>query len=332
MELTSPEVLPPNCTVDAAVTAAIHDEMIASPDVVYFCTAPPERLSKSFSADRVVQTPISEHGVTGLAVGAAASGLRPIVSWRNVSFGMSAYDQLTNQAAKLRYMLGGQITLPLVIHTTYGSGKRMAAQHMQTPYSIFASVPGLRVVAPSTTEDAYEIMRQSIRSNDPVVFLEGSQLGTFSLRRAHDAVTSSTASAVRCVGTDVTVVAIGFMVQVALEAGRILSEEGVSIEVIDLMSLSDIDIATVLTSVRKTGRLVVVDEAPSNCSVASEVLAQVAESPGGLTSLVAAPRRINGLSVPMPYSPVLEDAALPNATRVVESIHGVLADGGFRVS
>jgi pyruvate dehydrogenase E1 component beta subunit len=309
-------------TYDQAVDLAITHEMERDPDIFFLATDPPEGLQERFGPERVRQTPISEPSLTGMCVGAAMCGLRPIFLWRNVTFGFGALDPVFNQAAKLRYMLGGQVRIPLVIRASYGSGTGLAAQHVQSPYAMFAAMPGLKVVAPSSGEDAYGLMRTAIRDDNPVVFFEGVRLAAVPSGELGDAIPLGSARTVRT-GADVTVVALGYMVREALAAADELALAGISAEVTDPRTLAPLDTRTIIESVRRTGRLAVVDEAPPACSMASEIITAVSGDPSAFRALRQPPRRVCALPVPIPYTKPLEQAAVPSAASIAEAVRAL---------
>jgi pyruvate/2-oxoglutarate/acetoin dehydrogenase E1 component len=324
--VTTNEVLDQLTDYDGAVDLAVAHEMREDDRVFFLATDPPDGLQAEFGPERVRQTPISEPSLTGMCVGAAICGLRPVFLWRNVTFGFGALDAVFNQAAKLRYMLGGQVRVPMVIRVTYGAGTGLAAQHMQSPYAMFAAMPGLRVAVPSTAEDAYGLMRTAIQEDNPVVFFEGVRLGRATTAPTADLTTATPFGQGKIMreGDAATVVALGYMVHEALAAAARLAEAGIETEVIDPRTVAPLDTAMIINSVRRTGRLVVVDEAPAMCSVASEVVASVAEDPGAVAALRAAPARVCASAVPIPYTKPLEQAALPNADRVVAAVQAVM--------
>lgn len=276
-------------------------------------------LVKEFGRDRVLDTPISEAGFIGAAVGAAAVGLRPVVELMFVGFIGVCYDALLNQASKLRYMFGGKAKVPMVVRTLIGGGFRAAAQHSQVLYPIFVHVPGLKVVVPSTPYDAKGLLVSAIRDDDPVIFCEHIALLNVKGTVPDESYAIPLGKAdIKRPGTDATVVAIGRMVHVALEAAEALAKDGKEIEVIDPRTLQPLDEETILASVQKTGRLIVVDEANPRCSMASEIASVVATK--GFDYLDAPIRTVTPPHVPVPFSPVLEDAYIPDAARVVQAV------------
>jgi acetoin:2,6-dichlorophenolindophenol oxidoreductase subunit beta len=268
---------------------------------------------------RVLDTPISESAYVGAAAGAAASGLRPIAELMFVDFLGVCLDQIFNQAAKFRYMFGGKAETPMVIRTMYGAGIRAASQHSQALYPIFTHIPGLKVVLPSNPYDAKGLLIQAIRDDDPVIFLEHKVLYTLEGEVPEESYTVpfGEASVVRD-GGDVTVVALGRMVQMASEAADVLEGEGISCEIIDPRTTSPLDEDTILESVENTGRLVVVDESGPRCGMAADIVARVAQEAFG--DLKAPPRMVTPPHTPVPFSPVLEDAYVPSADVIAAAI------------
>ena len=269
--------------------------------------------------DRVLDTPISESAYIGAAAGAAASGLRPVAELMFVDFMGVCFDQIFNQAAKFRYMFGGRAVTPLVIRTMYGAGIRAASQHSQALYPLFTHIPGLKVVMPATPYDAKGLLIQSIRDDDPVIFLEHKVLyGTEGDVPAEPyTIPFGEASIVR-EGSDVTVVALGRMVLLADQAAAELEREGISCEVIDPRTTSPLDTETILESVEATGRLVVVDEAGPRCGMAADIAARVAQDAFG--DLKAPPRMVTPPHTPVPFSPVLEDVYVPTPETIAAAV------------
>jgi 2-oxoisovalerate dehydrogenase E1 component len=280
-------------------------------------------LREKFGEERVRDTPISEPGFVGAGVGAAIAGLRPVVEIQIWDFIAVAMDQVVNQAAKFRYMLGGSPTVPLVIRGPQGGGIRLAAQHSQSLEAWFAHVPGLVVVAPSTPYDAKGLLTSAIRDDNPVIFLEHKALYATKgpVPEAPYAIPLGRAD-VKREGTDVTVVAIQAMVPRALAAAAELEKEGVSVEVIDPRTLVPLDEATILASVRKTHRLVVAHEAVKRAGYGAEIAALVAER--ALDDLDAPVARVGARAVPMPYNDALERATIPGQQDIVDAIRGLL--------
>jgi len=321
----------------AAINEALHVAMAADPDVIVLgedvaggggradqgieeawggIMGATRGLLKRFGPSRVRDTPISEMGFLGAAVGAAATGLRPVAELMFIDFLGVALDPLLNQAAKLRYMFGGKARVPLTVRTSTGAGLRSAAQHSQSLYNITTAIPGLKTVVPSTPADAKGLLLAAIRDDDPVVFCEPKSLLFVSgaVPEGDYEVPLGLAAVVR-EGSDVSLVGFGRTVRTALDAAEILAREGTSAEVLDLRSLQPLDEAAILATLAKTGRLVVIDEAPPRCGIASDVAALCVDR--GFDLLNAPVRRVTAPHAPVPFSPVLEDAYLPSAERVV---------------
>ncbi|MEV0847252.1 pyruvate dehydrogenase complex E1 component subunit beta [Streptomyces sp. NPDC049954] len=273
--------------------------------------------------NRVLDMPITEAAFVGAAVGAAATGLRPVVDLLFVDFATVAFDQIANQAAKLRYMSGGKVSVPLVLRAMWGTGMRRGAQHSQALHPIFVHLPGLKVAVPSNAYDAKGLMIQAIMDDDPVVFFEHKML-YFTPGQVPEepyAVPFGQARVAR-EGADCTVVAVGRMVSVALQAAEALAAEGVDAEVIDPRTISPLDTDTIFASVEKTGRLVVVDEAHPRCGIASDIGAQVAQE--RFEALRGPIRMVTGPHAPVPFSPVLEDAFAPGSDDVAAAVRSTV--------
>jgi pyruvate dehydrogenase E1 component beta subunit len=268
---------------------------------------------------RVIDTPISESAYVGAAAGAAASGLRPIAELMFVDFLGVCLDQIFNQAAKFRYMFGGKAETPMVIRTMYGAGIRAASQHSQALYPIFTHIPGLKVVLPSNPYDAKGLLIQAIRDDDPVIFLEHKVLYTLEGDVPEESYTIpfGEASVVR-EGGDVTVVALGRMVQFAELAAEELEAEGIECEIIDPRTTSPLDDDTILESVENTGRIVVVDESGPRCGMAADIVALVTTN--AWNELKAPPRMVTPPHTPVPFSPILEDAYVPTPEGIAKAI------------
>ncbi|WP_425581154.1 alpha-ketoacid dehydrogenase subunit beta [Terrabacter carboxydivorans] len=273
-------------------------------------------LVEQFGEGRVRDTPLSESAFTGAGIGAALRGLRPIVEIMTVNFSLLALDQILNNAATLRHMSGGQLSVPLVIRMTTGAGRQLAAQHSHSLEGWYASIPGIRVLAPATVEDARGMLAPALADPDPVVLFEhGSLYNLAGTLPTDPVVVDISSAAVRRGGTDVTVIAYAGGLGKALEAADLLAGEGISAEVIDLRVLRPLDDATVMASVARTHRAVVVDEAWRTGSLAAEVSARIAEQ--AFYELDAPVERVCGAEVPVPYPHHLEEAALPQATDIV---------------
>ena len=274
-------------------------------------------LLDEFGARRVVDTPITEHGFTGLGVGAAMYGLRPIVEFMTFNFAMQAVDQIINSAAKTHYMSGGQITSPIVFRGANGAAARVAAQHSQCYASWYAHIPGLKVVAPYTAADAKGLLKSAIRDSNPVIFLENEILygQSFEVPDSDDWTVPIGKARIARPGKDVTIVAFSIMVGKAMEAAEKLAEEGIDAEVIDLRSLRPLDSETIVKSVRKTNRIVTCEEGWAYAGIGSEVASVIMEQ--AFDWLDAPVKRVAGKDVPMPYAANLEALALPQPDDIV---------------
>jgi pyruvate dehydrogenase E1 component beta subunit len=277
-------------------------------------------LLDEFGPKRVIDTPITEHGFTGLAVGAALNGLRPIVEFMTFNFAMQAMDQLINSAAKTLYMSGGQMGCPIVFRGPNGAASRVAAQHSQCYASWYAHVPGLKVVSPWSSADAKGLLRSAIRDPNPVIVLENEILygHTFDCPTDPDFIVPIGKAKIERVGTQVTIVAFSMMVDVALKAAEALAGEGIDAEVINLRSLRPLDTATIIESVKKTNRIVSVEEGWPFAGIGAEVAMQVIEH--AFDWLDAPPVRVHGMDVPLPYAANLEKLALPQPGWVVDAV------------
>ena len=279
-------------------------------------------LLQEFGDQRVIDTPITEHGFAGFGVGAAMAGLRPIVEFMTFNFAMQAIDQIINSAAKTRYMSGGQISVPIVFRGPNGAAARVAAQHSQDYSSWYAHVPGLIVIAPYDAADAKGLLKAAIRDPNPVIFLEHEMLyGTEFDVPEGDHVVPIGKAKVRRVGKDVTITCHSRMVKVALDAADQLAKEGIEAEVVDLRTLRPLDHATILESVKKTHRLVSVEEGWAPMGVGAEVVARVVEH--AFDWLDAQPLRVTQEDVPMPYAANLEQLSLPHADKVIKAVKTV---------
>jgi 2-oxoisovalerate dehydrogenase E1 component len=284
-------------------------------------------LFERFGPERVRDTPIAERGFTGLCTGAAMAGARPVVDYMFFDFALDALGEILNQTSKIQYMSDGRLRMPIVLRGCVGVGSSAATHHSGSYYSLFAHVPGLRVVAPTTPRDAKGLLKTAIRCNDPVVFMEHRSVlslkGPVPDASADELIPFGQAS-VRREGKDVTLVGISHMVTHALAASEVLAGEGVSVEVIDPRSLAPLDIDTLLASVAKTGRLLVVDEDYAPCGIGAEIAAQVADL--GFDDLDAPVRRLNSRHAPIPYSPPLEGALVPTPASIAQAVRELLAE------
>jgi pyruvate dehydrogenase E1 component beta subunit len=272
-----------------------------------------------FGPRRVIDTPITEHGFTGMAVGAAMNGLKPIVEFMTFNFAMQAIDQIINSAAKTLYMSGGQMGCPIVFRGPNGAAARVGAQHSQCYASWYAHCPGLKVVAPWSAADAKGLLRAAIRDPNPVIFLENEILygHTFDCPTSDDFVLPIGKAKVEREGTDVTIIAFSIMVDVAMKAAETLAEQGISAEVINLRTIRPLDVETIVQSVKKTGRVVSVEEGWPFAGIGAEICMTVTEH--CFDWLDAPPARVAGLDVPMPYAANLEKLALPQPGWVVDA-------------
>jgi pyruvate dehydrogenase E1 component beta subunit len=281
-------------------------------------------LLDEFGPKRVIDTPITEHGFTGMAVGAALNGLRPIVEFMTFNFAMQAMDQIINSAAKTLYMSGGQMGCPIVLRGPNGAAARVAAQHSQCYASWYAHVPGLKVVSPWSSADAKGLLRAAIRDPNPVIVLENEILygHTFECPTDEDFILPLGRAKIERAGRHVTIVAFSIMVGVALKAAEALAEQGIEAEVINLRSLRPFDTATVIESVKKTNRIVMVEEGWPFAGIGAEIAMQVIEH--AFDWLDAPPVRVHGLDVPLPYAANLEKLALPQPEWVVDAVKKIV--------
>jgi pyruvate dehydrogenase E1 component beta subunit len=332
----------PRKTIRQALNEALRSEMRRDPDVIIIgedvaggagCEGARDAyggvagitkgLIGEFGDTRVIDTPITESAIMGAATGAAMRGLRPVAELMFVDFVGVCFDQIFNQAAKVRYMFGGKARTPLVVRTMIGAGRSAAAQHSQVLYPIFTHIPGLKVVMPSNAYDAKGLLIQAIRDDDPVIFCEHKLTYDHACEVPDESyVIPFGEAAIPRTGKDVTVVAFSLMVHHALAAAEALQAEGLSVEVIDPRTSSPLDEDTILESVAKTGRLVVVDEAYPRCGMAADVAALVACK--GFRDLRAPVVLVTPPHTPIPFSPVLEAAYLPNPEKIAAAIRSVM--------
>ncbi|MBF6276840.1 MULTISPECIES: alpha-ketoacid dehydrogenase subunit beta [Nocardia] len=308
---------------DALREALLRDERVflMGEDVGAYggCFGVSRGLLDEFGPERIRDTPLSESAFVGAGIGAALAGMRPIVEIMTVNFSLLALDQILNNAATLRHMSGGQLGVPLVIRLATGPGRQLAAQHSHSLEAFYAHIPGLRVVCPATVADARGMLWTALQDPDPVVIFEPISLYNSGSELPEDAgAVDIDAAAIRRGGTDVTLVAYGATVPVALAAADLAATEGIAVDVVDLRSLRPLDEATVLDSVRRTHRLVIVDEAWRSVSIAAEIAARAAEY--AYYDLDAPIGRVCGAEVPIPYARQLEDAALPDPSGVLAAI------------
>jgi pyruvate dehydrogenase E1 component beta subunit len=313
-----------------AINEALAEEMARDPRVILFgedveisIMGDTRGLHATFGSDRVRNTPICETVMTGMAVGAAAAGYRPICHMMYGNFLYTGMDAIANQAAKLRYMTGGQIRVPVVYMGVFGAGRSSAAQHSDAMHPMFMNLGGIKVVLPASPADAKGLLKSAIRDDNPVIFLQAAGRGGEAGDVPEEEYTIPLGVAeVKRPGRDVTLVAIGAMVRPALRAAETLAGEGIEAELIDPRTLMPLDEATIVASVQRTGRLVVVDEARDVCSAASHIAAVVTEAAWG--ALKAAPRRVTVPDVAIPYSPPLEKALLPDPERIAAAVRATL--------
>jgi pyruvate dehydrogenase E1 component beta subunit len=313
-------------TFAQAIREALAEEMRRDPNVfilgedVAEAGTPFKVLSglvEEFGKDRVIDTPISEAGITGLALGAAMTGLRPIVDIMFGDFITLTMDQMVNQAAKVHYMSGGKWKAPMVMRTTLGATRRSAAQHSQSLHTWFSHIPGLKVVIPSTPYDAKGLLKTAIRDDNPVAFFEDKMMYRMKgIVPEGDYTIPFGVADIKRIGSDVTLVATSSMVQVALEAAKMLEAIGLQAEVIDPRTTTPLDEQTLIESAKKTSRAIVIDEGYQRYGVTAEIASVIAD--GAFYYLDAPVKRIGAMDVPIPFSPPLEDATVPNEKMVFE--------------
>ena len=320
-------------SVREAISQALREEMYRDERVFIMgeeigkwgCTYAVTRgFLDEFGEKRVRDTPIAESVIVGAAIGAAIAGLRPVAELMTINFAFLALDQIVNHAAKMHYMFNGQIRVPLVIRTVGGGGRQLGATHSQTPDVIFAHFPGLKVVAPGTPADAKGLLKSAIRDEDPVFFIEHATLyqAKGEVPDDEDFLIPIGISDVKRAGGDVTIVSYSKMLQVSLEAAEKLAGEGIQAEVVDLRTLRPLDIGPVIDSVKKTNRVVVVEEGWRSFGVGAEVASRVAEL--AFDYLDAPVRRVAQAEVPLPYNQRLEQLALPQTADVINAVKDVL--------
>lgn len=275
-------------------------------------------LFDEFGGKRVIDTPITEHGFAGLSVGAAMSGLRPVVEFMTFNFAMQAIDQIINSAAKTKYMSGGNVSCPIVFRGPNGAAAGVGAQHAQCFASWYAHCPGLIVISPYSAEDAKGLLKSAIKSNSPVVFLEHELMyGVEFDVQNHDPIEIGKAKVVKQ-GTDITITSFSYMMKFVLEAVEILEKEGISVEVIDLRTIRPLDTETIFNSIKKTNKLLCVEEGWPFASISSEIISLVNENI--FDYLDAEPLRLCGKDVPMPYADTLENLTLPSVEEIVNMV------------
>jgi pyruvate dehydrogenase E1 component beta subunit len=318
-----------------AINLALREEMRADPSVVIWgedvalyegSFKVTRGLLTEFGEERVKDTPISENTIIGVAIGAAMGGLRPVAELMTVNFALLAMDQIINHMTKIRYMFGGQVNLPMVIRAPGGGGSQLAAQHSQSLETYFMHAPGMHVVVPATPADARGLLKSAIRDNNPVIFLEHELLYNMKgeVPEETELLVPIGSAEVKREGGDVTIVAYSRMTVLALQAAEELEKEGIACEVVDLRSLRPLDSGTFISSVKKSGRAVVVEECWRTCGVGAEIATQIYE--GCFDSLKAPVRRVSGLDVPMPYSRKLERLCIPRVEDIVTAVKSLLSE------
>jgi pyruvate dehydrogenase E1 component subunit beta len=319
-------------TMRQALSEALWEEMESDPKVFVMgeevgvwggTYAVTKGFLDHFGPERVRDTPISEAVIVGAGVGAAMAGLRPVSELMTINFAFVAMDHIVNEAAKMRYMFGGQMQVPLVIRTSSGGGRQLGATHSQTPDAIFAHFPGLHVVAPGTPADAKGLLKAAIRSNDPVMFIEQATL--YQVRGEvpeGDYVEEIGKSKIQRPGSDATIVTYSKMLQVSLKAAEKLAKEGIDVEIVDLRSLRPLDMGPVLESVKKTNRAVIVEEGWRSFGVGSEVSSRIYEE--AFDYIDAPVQRVAQTEVPLPYNRTLEQSAIPQVDDVIKAVKEVL--------
>jgi pyruvate dehydrogenase E1 component beta subunit len=319
-------------TMREAISQALWEEMERDPNVFIMgqevgvwggTYAVTKGFYDHFGPKRVKDTPIAEAAIIGSAIGSALTGLRPVAELMTINFAFSAMEHIVNEAAKLRYMFGGQFTIPLVIRTVGGGGRQLGATHSQTPDAIFAHFPGLIVVAPGTPEDAKGMLKTAIRSDDPVLFIEHATLYQVRSEVPEDEILVPIGkSKIHRQGTDVTIVTYSKMLEVSSKAADRLEQEGIEVEIIDLRSLRPLDMEPVIESFMKTNRAVVVEEGWRSYGVGSEVVSRIYEQ---AFDYVDAPVvRVAQKEVPLPYNQTLEQFALPQVDDVINAVKEVM--------
>ncbi|NOZ73281.1 MAG: alpha-ketoacid dehydrogenase subunit beta [Chloroflexi bacterium] len=320
-------------TMREAINEALHEEMARDDSIIIMgedigaaggVFKVTSGLYTAFGPERVFDTPIAEAGIVGLAVGAAMTGLRPIVEIMFSDFLPLASDQIVNQAAKLRYMTAGQTKIPLVIRTAMGAGRRAAAQHSQSLQAWMCHIPGLKVVMPSNPEDAKGLLKAAIRDDNPVIYFEDKM--TYAQKGpvpGGDYVTPLGQARIQREGGDATIICTSSMVPGALAAAEALAAEGISVEVIDPRTLSPLDEKTLIRSAIKTGHVLVVDEGYQSFGVTAEIAARIAQ--GAFDYLDEPVRRLGAADVPIPFAPNLEDATIPSTQQMIEIVREMRA-------
>ena len=319
-------------TMREAISQALWEEMERDPNVFIMgeevgvwggTYAVTKGFYDHFGAGRVKDTPIAESAIIGGAIGAALTGLRPVAELMTINFAFSAMDHIVNEAAKLHYMFGGQMVLPMVIRTVSGGGRQLGATHSQTPDAVFAHFPGLKVVAPGTPADAKGLLKSAIRSNDPILFIEHATLyQTKGEVPEGDYTIPIGKSKIQREGKDVTIITYSKMLEVSLKAAEELAREGIEAEIVDLRSLRPLDMQPVIESFKKTNRAVIAEEGWKSYGVGAEVAARIYEE--AFDYIDAPIRRVAQAEVPLPYNRALEQLALPKLEDVIKAVKEVL--------
>jgi acetoin:2,6-dichlorophenolindophenol oxidoreductase subunit beta len=314
-------------TYEQAATEAIQEEFRRNQRTVHMSTDLPEDLRKEFGEERIRRTPIAESSFSGAAIGLAGSGFRAVVNLRMATFAFVATDQLLNHAAKITYMFGGQAKFPILYRMTVGAGLSMAAEHSISPYSMYMHMPGLKILLPTTPYDIKGLFHTALKDPNPVISFEHMTFGGMRGEvPEHEYGIPFGQASIRREGTDVTVVALAKMVYDALGAADELEKENISLEVIDPRTLVPLDKQSIMDSVNKTGRLVVVDEACRTCGAAAEIISLVVADKQTFGRLKSAPSRVTGLDVPTPFSPIMERYVLPDKQKILAAVKDVMAD------
>ena len=319
-------------TMREAISQALWEEMESDPNVFILgeevglwggTYAVTKGFYDHFGADRVRDTPIAEAAIIGAALGAAMTGLRPVAELMTINFAFSAMDHIVNETAKMHYMFGGQMVIPLVIRAVGGGGRQLGATHSQTPDAVFAHFPGLKVVAPGTPEDAKGLLKSAVRSDDPILFIEHATL--YQVRGEVPEEEFSVpigVSKIQRPGRDVTIVTYSKMLEISIKAADQLAKEGIEVEIVDLRTLRPLDMDPVLESFKKTNRAVIVEEGWRSYGVGSEIASRIYE---GAFDYVDAPiQRVAQQEVPLPYNQALEQSALPQVEDVVKAVKEVV--------
>lgn len=321
-------------TYAQAIREAINEEMRKDETIIFMgedigvyggCFGVSVGMLEEFGPERILETPISELGFTGAAVGAAMTGLRPIIEYMFSDFVTVAMDQIINQAAKNRYMFGGNTKVPMVIRTPGGSGTGAAAQHSQSLEALYTHIPGLKVVMPSTPFDAKGLLKTAIRDDNPVVFLENKLLYKIKGEVPEEDYTIPLGKAdIKRCGKDITLIVWGRMVQMCLNVAENMSGQGIEIEVVDLRSLLPLDTKTIINSAKKTGRILVVHESVQFGGFGGEIVSTIADS-DAFYYLDAPIKRLGGMFVPIPYNPNLEKGVVPSEESISKTVRELLA-------